>query len=123
MVATAPPGWVVTLDKPTRTRLQNNYLHALLTDIAEQLPAPDGTGEFHDKDWWKPRCTLQWLLDKEEAGEVITSLDGRRRFGLLIPHTSDLNTGECAELCEWIRAYGDTNGVTFKEPSPKGDGR
>jgi hypothetical protein len=67
--------------------------------------------------WWKRRCTLQWLIDKGEEVEVITGLDGSEHFGLLLPHTSDLNTAECAELCEWIIAFGAQNGVRFREGS------
>ena len=63
LIAVATPGSVVTLEPPRRSGLQNRYLHALLSDIAEQLPWPKDTGEFHDAMWWKRRCTLQWLID------------------------------------------------------------
>lgn len=75
-----------------RSVLQNRFLHALLNDIADQLPWPADTGEIHTSLWWKRRCTLQWLIDKGEQVEIVTALDGSEHFGLLFPHTSDLNT-------------------------------
>lgn len=111
-------GQQVKISKPTRTREQNARLHALLTDVAEQLawpPPPQNDGEFHELEWWKRRCTLTWLHEINAHPEVITTLDGSQ-LGLLIPHTSDLDVEQCASLNEWVTAFGATNGVVFKEP-------
>ena len=72
-----------------------------------------------DIEWWKRRCTLQWLIDTKTPYEIITPLydGGEQEYGLLLPHTSDLDTKQCAELVDWILAFGATNGVTFKEPA------
>lgn len=102
--------------RAARTDLQNRFLHALLRDIANQIGWPRDTGEIHTPLWWKRRCTLQWLIDKGEEVEVVTGLDGSEHFGLLLPHTSDLNTAECAELAEWIIAFGSLQGVRFSNP-------
>ena len=99
-----------------RTILQNKLLHAALSDIADQLPWPPETGELHDVNWWKRRCTLQWLLDERQPVEVITPLEqhqGDEQFALLLPHTSDLNTKQMAAFNEWLFAFGDLHGVTF----------
>lgn len=100
--------------KPDRSRtiLQNRRLHAAITDISEQLPWPVDTGEMHDVEWWKRRLTLQWLKETGEQPDLIESLDGLQ-FALLLPHTSDLTTKQCAALNEWISIFGDQNGVTF----------
>lgn len=63
----------------------------------------------------KRRLTLAWLKESQQPVEVITDLDGAD-FGLLLPHTSDLTTAQFASLCEWILAFGTTNGVTFRDP-------
>jgi len=97
-----------------RTPLQNRLLHAALTDIANQLPWPAETGELHDVIWWKRRCTLQWLLDAGSQPDLVESLDGLQ-FALLLPHTSDLNSKQCASLNEWIFAFGAQNDVTFRK--------
>lgn len=112
--------------RPARSHLQNKYLHALLNDLADQLPWPKETGELHALEWWKRRCTLQWMIEEKMPFEIITPLydHGEQEFGLLLPHTSDLNTKQCAELADWIIAFGATHGVAFKEPAPgKGEGR
>jgi hypothetical protein len=122
LVASYPVGWVVKLLRPRRKLKQNAILHACLTDIAAQLywpPPPQNDGELHDIEWWKRRCTLQWLIDTKTPYEIITPLydGGEQEYGLLLPHTSDLDTKQCAELVDWILAFGATNGVTFREPS------
>lgn len=96
----------------SRTILQNKRLHAAITDIADQLPWPPETGELHDVEWWKRRLTLQWLKETGETPDLIESLDGLQ-FALLLPHTSDLSTKQCAALNEWISIFGDLHGVTF----------
>lgn len=117
-VMKAARGLQVRISKPTRTKEQNGRLHALLTDLAEQLvwpPAPANTGELHDLEWWKRTCTLTWLHEINAHPEIITTLDGQH-LGLLVPRTSDLDVEQSASLNVWIEAFGATNGVVFKEP-------
>jgi len=117
-VQRAPIGMQVRISKPTRSDTQNAAIHACLTDIAEQLawpPPPRNDGEFHDLVWWKRRCTLGWLIETKQEREMVTALEGDE-FAFLLPHTSDLNTEQCAALREWIYMFGATNGVVFKEP-------
>jgi len=111
-------GQQVRISKAKRTLDQNARLHALLGDIAAQVvwpPPPSNAGEFHDIEWWKRRATLGWLIDLEEQREVITDLWGREQFAVLLPHTSELTTEECASLCNWVEWFGTDNGVVFKE--------
>lgn len=114
LICGTEPGWVVTLDPPRRSDLQNKLLHASLSEIAGQLPWPKDTGELHDIEWWKRRCTLQWLIESGARPEVIVGMEGDD-FGILLPHTSDLTTKQCAALSEWIIAFGTMNGVAFRE--------
>lgn len=114
-VMKAKIGQQVRISKPTRTLDQNARLHAHLTDIAKQLPWPKDSDEFHPTVWWKQRATLGWIKETGQTVDVIVDLDGDG-FGLLLPHTSDLSTEECAALIEWITAFGVTNGVVFTDP-------
>lgn len=118
-VQRAKIGMQVRISRPTRTSDQNALLHAQLTDVAAQMvwPPPPfaNNGEAHDLEWWKRRCTLQWLIDLKQEVEVVTGLEGEE-FGLLVPHTSDLTTEQCSSLSEWIWSYGAQHGVVFKEP-------
>ncbi len=112
-VQLAPFGMQVKISKPTRTPEQNKHLHGCISDIAAQLSAP-GRNTLEDIEFWKPRLTLSWIVEKKREYEIITALNGQE-FGILLPHTSDLNTEQCAELIEWIYAFGAEHGVTFKE--------
>lgn len=114
-VERAPLGQQVKISKPTRTSAQNALLHALLTDLSDQLVWPPEDGELHPVEWWKRRASLSWLTEINAHPEIILTLDGES-MGLLIPHTSDLDTEQCASLSEWIYAFGATNGVVFREP-------
>lgn len=101
-----------------RSDLQNRFIHALFRDIANQIGWPIDTGELHSPVWWKRRCTLEWILENNIPHEIITPLydHGDQEFGILLPHTSDLTTGQCADLAEWIIAFGIKNGVRFSNP-------
>lgn len=118
-VGRAPFGRQVRISRPTRTPKQNQLLHAVLTDVADQLawpPPPRNDGEFHDIEWWKRRCTLGWLRENKHNAELVIDLEEDDQFGILLPHTSDLNTEQCASLAEWVYRLGAENGVVFKEP-------
>lgn len=114
-VSAAQIGMQVRISKPRRTVEQNARMHAMLTDLANQLPWPKNTGELHDAEWWKRRCTLGWLKESKQEVEVIVDLDGES-FGLLLPHTSDLDVTDCAALILWIEMLGSTNGVVWTDP-------
>lgn len=113
-VERCPIGQQVKISKPGRTNEQNSRLHALLTDIAEQLPWPKDSGELHDLEYWKRACTLTWLHETNEHPEIITTLDGNH-IGLFVPRTSELDVEKCSSLIEWLYAFGSSNGVAFKE--------
>lgn len=102
---------------PKRTLEQNRWLHRLLSDIAEQMTDPEVLGEFRPVEWWKPRTTLSWIIEKHQEYEVVTAFNSHE-FGVLIPHTSDLKADQCAEYIEWLYAFGAQNGVKFTETRP-----
>lgn len=121
-VQIAPLGRQVKISRPTRTLEQNRLLHGLLNDIAKQLlwpPHPSNDRKLYELAWWKPRATLQWLIDKKEDAEVITALEESDEVGLLVPHTSDLSTEQCASLCEWLLGFGARHGVVWTEKQPE----
>lgn len=123
-VQRAPIGMQVRISKPGRGDTQNAAIHAALTDIADQLVwprPPANNGELHSVEWWKRRCTLGWIIEKKKEREIITSLTDEDEFALLLPHTSDLDVTQCAELREWILMFGATNGVVFREPKRQPD--
>lgn len=123
----------VVIRRATRNKKQNALLHAALSDIAEQLawpPPPANSGTMQDIEVWKRRCTLGWMIEESKGGEVIVPLyeEDKDRFGILVPHTSDLPADDMASLVEWTFSFGATNGVIFKkaakreEPPPPNPG-
>lgn len=115
----AAEGAQVRISKPDRTKEQNAALHAVLSDIAAQLPWPKDAGELHDIEWWKRRLTLAWMRETKQEVEIISGLYDDGDFALLLPHTSDLKVDQHAALREWATMFGATNGVVFKEPKDK----
>lgn len=125
-VMKAKAGMQVRISQPDRTLEQNARIHAMLTDISDQIGWPLDTGEIHDLEWWKRRTTFQWLVDSNESPEIITPLEimegDAPSFAILLPHTSHLSVPQCAAYIEWLFSFGTKNGVVFKEPEPKSDG-
>lgn len=106
----------VVIRRATRNKKQNAFLHSVLTDIAEQLvwpPPPANDGQFFDLETWKRRCTLSWLIEERSGAEVITDLYGDK-FGIFVPHTSQLSVDDMSSLCEWITAFAVGNGVVLE---------
>lgn len=104
--------------RPPRSVLQNRFAHALLSDIASQIGWPRDTGEVRSVEWWKRRCTLEWIIEKKIPHEIITPLydHGDQDFGILLPHTSDLTSAQFADLVEWIISFGTQHGIRFSNP-------
>lgn len=115
----AKHGSIVTVGQPTRNLEQNALLHAALTDIAAQVT---WHGQRFDIETWKRLCTAAWLRERGGNPQMVPALDGHG-FDIVYQPTSKLSKGEFSELCEWIFSFGAQNGVTFREPAPKGDGR
>lgn len=122
-VVKAKDGMQVRISQPTRNKDQNARLHAMLTDISDQIGWPLDTGEIHDIEWWKRSTTLQWLIDSNERPEIITPLETMEgdapSFAILLPHTSHLTVPQCAAYIEWLFSFGTKSGVKFKEPDSK----
>lgn len=112
-VTNAPDDWVVTVGPPTRNSAQNALLHALLTEIAKELP---WAGRKRDAETWKRLLTASWLRARGESIEVLPALDGHG-IDVVFRRTSDLTKGECAELVDFIYAWATEQGVTFTEPA------
>jgi len=114
-------GMQVKISKPKRTPEQNTLLHACITDISKQVVwprPPRNDGELQSVEWWKRRCTLAWLKENKDNAEIVEGLEEDGTFGILLPHTSDLDIPQCASMIEWVFAFGAQNGVVFTEKKP-----
>lgn len=113
-IKAAPDFSVVTVGPPKRSLPQNAFLHAALTDIAEQV---EWKGQRFTVDVWKRLCTASWLREEGEQPELIPALDGKG-FDIIFEHTSSMTVAQLSSLIEWCLCFGAQNGVTFKEPRP-----
>lgn len=101
---------VLTLTEETRSNEQNAILHAVLTDIANQV---DWHGKKLSADIWKRLCVASWLREKNQNPVLIPALDGSG-FDVVYEKTSKLTTTQCSELIEWCFAFGAEHGVKFR---------
>jgi len=102
----------IELKQATRSSEANARLHATITDVARQL---DWAGQRRDVEVWKRLLTAAWLRARGEHVEVLPSLDNRG-VDVVFRRTSTLTGAECAELCEFIYAWGSQQGVKFSAP-------
>ncbi|MHB1938449.1 MAG: recombination protein NinB, partial [Acidobacteriaceae bacterium] len=95
-----------------RDNAVNAALHAILTDISEQV-------EWHGVKLsvvvWKRLCMASWLRERGEQPQLIPALDGAG-FDIVFERTSQLSQKQCAELVQWCECFGAEQGVKFKAP-------
>lgn len=103
----APVGTRVEFRRPKRTLPQNDRLHAMITDWAEQVVHQ---GRKYDVDSWK----VILLAAFGHEVRFVPSLDGTS-FVPLGAHTSDLSKEECTEFMDFIEAEGAARGVVFHD--------
>lgn len=101
----------VTVKPERRNGEQNRKLHACIQDIAGQV---DWAGQRWDVETWKRLLTAAWMRTRNEAAVLVPAIDGHG-FDVLYRRTSELDKAECADLIEYLLAWGTENGVTFSE--------
>jgi hypothetical protein len=92
-----------------RSGEQNKLLHARLTDIANQV---EHAGKKWDVLIWKRLLTAAWLREAGERPQMIPALDGHG-FDVVYERTSKLSVKQCAELLDWIEAFGGEHQVRW----------
>lgn len=107
----AQDGWVVRFSEPTRNLEQNAKLHAVLTDIADQVI---WMGKKLPMEVWKRLCMAAWLRERGEQPTLIPALDGNG-FDVIFERTSKLTVRQCSELLEWCLAFGTEHNVVFHD--------
>lgn len=100
-----------------RSDAQNRLLHALIADIAAQV---EWAGAKRDAEVWKRLLTAAWSRVHGQHVEVLPALDGHG-VDLVPARTSKLSKAECADLCEFITAWGAEHGVRFTAPEGRHD--
>jgi hypothetical protein len=108
-VQRAAEGMVVRISPATRSLEQNALLHAVLTDIAEQV---EWHGQKLSLDVWKRLCMAAWMREEKEQPLLVPALDGHG-VDIIFERTSKLNVTQCSSLIEWCFAFGGEHGVRF----------
>jgi len=101
----------VAINDEDRSAEQNKKLHAMLADIARQV---EHAGMKWDVTIWKRLCTAAWLRESGASIQMIPAIDGQG-IDVLYERTSKLSVKKCAELIEWIEAFGAEHGVKWTQ--------
>lgn len=113
----APDGWMVIFSEPVRRQAQNEKMHAMIGEIAEQV---EHIGRKWDAESMK-RLLLDEFADEMRSagtplngdGSVVPSLDGRRIVQLGIQSRS-LSVREASAFVEFLYAFAAARGATLK---------
>jgi hypothetical protein len=95
---------VLEVRPENRSDAQNRLLHSRINDIAKHC---EWAGKKRDPDVWKRLLCAAWLRAQGEGVEVLPALDGHG-IDVVFRHTSKLTRKECAELSEYVMAWGST---------------
>ena len=90
---------------------QNKALHAALADIAAQV---EHAGKKWDVLIWKRLLTAAWLREAGDQPQMIPAVDGHG-FDVIYERTSKLTVKQCAELIEWVHAFGAEHQVRWTQ--------
>ncbi len=100
---------VLLLRMENRSDAQNRLLHSRLNDVTRQCK---WAGTHWDIEEWKRLLTAAWCRTRNESVRVVPALDGQG-FDVLYQHTSQLSRAECADLSEYVMAWGTDQGVEW----------
>jgi hypothetical protein len=92
----------LTVKPQTRSDAQNRLLHSRINDIAKQC---EWAGKRWDTEAWKRLLTAAWCRTRNEGVEMVPAIDGKG-FDVLYQRTSKLSRAECADLSEFVMAWG-----------------
>lgn len=101
----------VSIVDDDRSAEQNKKLHACLSDISRQV---EHAGMKWDVTVWKRLCTAAWLRESGETIQMIPAIDGKG-IDILYERTSKLSVKKCAELIEWVQAFGAEHQVKWTQ--------
>lgn len=110
---------VLELRPENRSDAQNRLLHSRINDIRKQC---QWAGKPRDLDTWKRLLVAAWLRARGEHVEILPALDGHG-VDVVFRHTSKLSRRECAELSEFVMAWGTEQDVQWCPASLGRDGQ
>jgi hypothetical protein len=102
---------VIEVKPETRSNAENNLLHALIDEIAKKL---EWAGKKRDPEVWKRLLVAAWCRVHGESVEILPALDGHG-VDIVPARTSKLSRKECADLIEFVFAWGAEQGIQWEE--------
>lgn len=102
----------VVIREPRRSLPENALLHALIHELARKL---EWAGSKRDPEVWKRLLLAAWCRAEGASVEILPALDGHG-VDIVPARTSRLNKRQCADLIEWIYAWGAEQGVRWDAP-------
>jgi hypothetical protein len=96
---------VVEMRVETRSDAQNRLLHSRFNDISKQL---EWAGKKRDTGTWKRLLVAGWLRARGEHVEILPAIDGHG-VDVVFRQTSKLTRKECAELSDYVMAWGSSH--------------
>lgn len=102
----------VEVKEEKRSDKENRLLHAMLGHIAK---TQEWAGKKRDIETWKRLLTAAWCRAIGDQVELLPALDGHG-VDIVFRRTSQLTRKECADLIEFIFAWGAQNDVVFPPP-------
>ena len=116
---TAPEGFMVTIQEPTKRRIQEEKYHAMLGDLSKQSQY---AGRKWDTEDTKRILIDEFAAEMRMAGSplhndsrIIPSQDGLRIIQLNI-RSSEFHVKEAAQFIEFLYAWGTDRDVVWTEP-------
>jgi hypothetical protein len=108
LIMRAPDGYLVTVQPPKRSLIQNAKMWAMLADVSKQV---DWYGRKLSPDDWKDVLTASYR--KQDA---VPNVEGNG-FVVLGMRTSQMSVSEMGDLIEVIYAFGASKEVVWSEVS------
>lgn len=99
----------VVVSEPKRTLAENALLHALISELAGKI---EWAGAKRDTETWKRLLVASWMRAEGKPVTILPALDGNG-VELVPVRTSNLGKRACADLIEFIYAWGADQGVKW----------
>lgn len=99
----------IEVREPKRTLAENALLHVLITELAGQL---EWAGKRRDTETWKRLLVAAWMRAEGKPIEILPAIDGNG-VELIPVRTSGLGKKACADLIEFIYAWGAEQGIRW----------
>lgn len=106
----------VVITEPKRTLAENALLHVLLSQVAQEV---EWAGKRRDVETWKRLMVSAWCRARGEAIEILPAIDGHG-VDLVPVRTSKLSKRDCAELIEFVYAWGADQGIVWDDNPREG---